>query len=610
MTFNHKRKMLRHSQGSVLAFVLILMVVMSLVGLAMIKMSEGSWLQAALYENESVAMSTAEAAYERAIYWMGQNPELLMMMDIDGTTGSLEFADSRADYQVKFHGFVGFRPVFEVTADGYCGTFHRSIRVYVIQASSGWEMGQCRIPISTASTQEVYFAEGEVLDMPIHINSYKAPDDPQCDIYISGDPSFLQPVSMGESRYSVGGHDKYRGIMNVFTAGITFDQPKSLISDEDAVASKIDWYEDTISRQRSDQVFHPEKNNSVPEGQAAVQIEFFVGVHGTGYVRITDDCTVRCRAVTSSSDTWDYKVQSGSDGTRFEKYPIYGFHYIPENAEATGQRVTRTMESTQIVANYGGYEAPPCGMLYVDGDVIVGSANENAADPDIAALNVVQGVMSIVATGNIWVANSITLSDKDDDGETYLRQSNGMPSLENPNGLGLFAGGVIKVLDPGMVEEYAETGHWEYSGRGRNRTRVWVEGGLPEIGGMDYEPIGIKDTGQADGTYYRHLPDPMVIESAITVGGGGWGAENVRRSSGDGRKETSGNQDDLVVRGTLTEVIRGVVGQIGRDGYLKQYYFDERMQSGLIPGNVRLKGKFTTAPGGWNDFRVDPEQDD
>jgi hypothetical protein len=84
----------------------------------------------------------------------------------------------------------------------------------------------------------------------------------------------------------------------------------------------------------------------------------------------------------------------------------------------------------------------------------------------------------------------------------------------------------------------------------------------------------------------------------------------VRRNSSGGRKEASGTQDDLVVRGTLTEVVRGVVGLTGSDGFLKNYYFDRRMLSGLIPGTVRLKGKFITTPGGWSDFRVDTKPEE
>jgi hypothetical protein len=124
---------------------------------------------------------------------------------------------------------------------------------------------------------------------------------------------------------------------------------------------------------------------------------------------------------------------------------------------------------------------------------------------------------------------------------------------------------------------------------------------------MEYEPVGIKDSGYSDGDYHRHLSDPMVLEAAMTVGGGGWGAENVGYPNG---RKTSGSTDDLVVRGSLTEIVRGVVGLVDTNGYEKHYYFDKRMQSGLIPGTVRLKGKFVTTPGGWSDYRVDAKPED
>lgn len=627
-----------HAKGSVLALVLILTIILTMIGFALIKISEGASIQASLFQNEQIAMSTAEAAYENAIYWMGQNPDLLLDMDMSGTDGSFEFPNARADYHVGFYGFVGYRPIFEVTANGYCGTFHRSIRVYAAQTVSGWEMGMCRIPKSTTSTSPVYFADGEIIDIPVHINSYDVPDDYQRDIFISGDPIFQQEVTMEESRYSSSGSDKYWDVMDVFHEGISFDQPKSLITDEASIDKKIQWYKETIQNNHPSQVFTPQKNNSVSESQAAVQLEFFVDTtYHSGYVRITDDCTVRGR--TGGYGTYDYKVQSGTNATRFEKYPIYAYHYIPEDAESNGKRVTKTIESLQISADYGAVESPPCGMIFVDGNVIIGSASENTSDPDIASLNIVQGMVSVIATGNIWIASSMTVSDKDDDGNSYPRQSDNMPALDNPNALGLFARGVIKVIDPGLVEDYVITlpghwenipghwetipGHWEWQGRGRRRKRVWVpekdvwvegsrvwvngEKGLPEVSGLEYEPVAIKEAGYSDGDYHRYLPDPMVLEAAMTVGGGGWGAENVGYPNG---RKTSGYTDDLIVRGTLTEVIRGVVGIIGRNGYQKNYYFDERMLSGLIPGTVRLKGKFVTTPGGWSDFRVDTKPED
>jgi len=626
-----------HAKGSVLAFVLALTVILSLIGFSLIKMSEGATVQAVLYQNENVAMLAAEAAYENAIYWMSGNPDLLLDMDISGTDDTLEFPNSTADYQVRFGGFVGYRPIFEVTANGYCGTFHRGIRVHAAQAVSGWEMGQCRIPTGTSSTNPVYFADGEIIDMPVHINSYGNPDDSQRDIFLSGNPIFQQEVTMEESRYSSGGSDKYNSVINFFDEGISFGQPKSLISDEDSIDKKVEWYQAVVTDGQPDLVLTPQKNNSVSEAQAAVQLEFFIGTDGKGYIRITDDCTVRGR--TGGSGTYDYKVQPGTDATRFQRYPIYAYHYIPEDAESSGKRVTHTISSIQITASYGVIESPPCGMIYVDGNVVIGSASENVSDSDIATLNVVQGKVSVIATGNIWIANAMTVSDGDDDGNVYSRQSNGMPATDNPNGLGLFSQGVVKVVDPGLVEDYVvnlpghwetvpghwETipGHWEWRGRGRRRRRVWVpeetvwvpegtvwvngERGVPIVNGLEYEPIAIKESGYSDGDYHRYLSDPMVLEAAMTVGGGGWGAENVGYPNG---RKTSGSTDDLIVRGTLTEVIRGVVGIINRNGYSKNYYFDQRMLSGLIPGTVRLKGKFVAVPGGWSDFRVDTKPEE
>ena len=583
-TFRRHKRTHAHEKGFVLALVLIVVLILMLIGFAIVKISEGDVMQMVLFQNETVAMSSAEAAYEKAIFWMSDNPDLLLEMDLAGTSGTISFPNSKADYKVQLYGFVGYRPVFEVTADGYCGTFHRSIRVYVAQAVSGWEMGMCRVPTGSTATTPVYFVDGEVVDMPIHINSYEDLEDSQRDIFISGSPKFLQPVSMEESRYSSAGFDKYKDVIGVFKNSISFEQPRSLISDETSIDKKIKWYEETISNQRPDLIFQPKKNNSVTEALPAVQLEFFVGTDGKGYVRITEDCTVR--GYIADVDTWDYKIKPDSDASKFEKYPIYGYHYIPQES---GKRITRAIESIQIVSNYGGHQAPPCGMIYVDGNVVIGSAGENASNPQIAELNVVQGKVAVIATGNIWVANSITVSDNDDQGTFYLRASGGMPNPDNPNALGLFAQGVVKVIDPGMVEILDGSSN------------------PPGISGMDYEPVGIKDSHKPaypDGTYHRHLPDPMIVEAAITVGGGGWGAEHVQRGFSGGRKD-NGLQDDLVVRGTLTEVVRGVVGLTGSDGYLKNYYFDRRILSGLIPGTIRLKGKFVTVPSGWSDFRVD-----
>ncbi len=99
----------------------------------------------------------------------------------------------------------------------------------------------------------------------------------------------------------------------------------------------------------------------------------------------------------------------------------------------------------------------------------------------------------------------------------------------------------------------------------------------------------------------------MVVEAAMTIGGGGWGAENVTREWNrvwyGNRKEENEPQDKLVVRGTITEACRGVVGVIGTDGFLKYYYYDERLLEGILPGDIWMRGKYIPAPAGWRDYR-------
>jgi hypothetical protein len=97
----------------------------------------------------------------------------------------------------------------------------------------------------------------------------------------------------------------------------------------------------------------------------------------------------------------------------------------------------------------------------------------------------------------------------------------------------------------------------------------------------------------------------MVVEAAMTIGGGGWGAENVQCGSYGNRKEASGHVDYLVVHGSISEAIRGVIGLVNGDGFLKSYHMDERLLTGIVPGDIWLRGKFVPAPAGWHDYRPD-----
>jgi len=133
----------------------------------------------------------------------------------------------------------------------------------------------------------------------------------------------------------------------------------------------------------------------------------------------------------------------------------------------------------------------------------------------------------------------------------------------------------------------------------------YIDGGSPlNNGSFQYIPIGQPYSS------YRTLPSNMIVEAAITVGGGGWGAEHVgeRRMT----SPTSFGYHKLIVRGAIIEAMRGIVGTDpsklsfpdSSNGYLRHYYFDNRLPGGLLPGNIWLKAKYTPLPGGWSDYRV------
>lgn len=560
-------------KGSALALVALSLVVLMTLGLGMLSAAYGVRHKAIRLKNEAVAMFAAEAGYEKAVFWMSQQQDMLTSLQEGkaGTSGTLSFQDGDCTYGIQFFSFVGSRPVYKIISYGQSGEFGRTVEVTVVQAISGWDMGRCRIPTGMGSTSPVYFANGEVIDMPVHINDYKDSPDNR-DIHISGDPQFMQPIAMGESRHAEGGSDKYAPVMDSFDNGIYFDQPDSRITDADSIQTKIDRFTDST---KSQYTFTPKATAPVPKPNAAVQLEFFVE-GGVGKVRVTNDCTVPGYQRNSDNETYDYEVKPGSsDITEFIRYDIYSYHYMPEDAEANGQRYTVPVEDTYVTQSFGGVESEPGGQIFVDGDVIIGG-DKTAHNGD----QIVKGNITIVSTGNIWIADSIVVDGAHD--------ADGKPSRNNPNILGLISQGVIKVVDPGM-SSYSEGGINGYPGS------------PTEVNKFEYAPIGRADGGEV---YKRHLPDQMVVEAAITVGGGGWGAENVRRGSYGGRKEASGKQDKLIVRGTITEAIRGVVGLIGSDGYLKYYYFDERVLEGVLPGDIWLRGKYVPAPAGWSDYRT------
>ena len=570
-TQNSKRDSVRlkiqnRQNGSALFLVVISLFVLSALGVGMLTVGYGTRLKAIRLKNEVASMLAAEAGYEQAIFWMSQQQDMLSALQqaVPGTSGSLNFPDGDCDYKIGFFAFLGARPVYRVISSGHSGIFNRTVDVLVLQAMSGWDMGMCRVASGTTDTYPVNFADGEIIDLPLHIN--KLNDNPdERDIYIIGSPQFLQPTAMGEPRYTAQEADKYSGVINLFDGGIYFDQPDSKVTDEASVQTKIDRFRDSTKAQFR---FTPAGTAPITNPNSAVHLEFFVE-DGVGKVRVTNNCTVRGFQQNNVNRTWDLRIKSGSGGSKYETYDIYAYHLMPADADTTGERSVQVIDDSYVTQSIGGVESEPGGQIYVDGNVIIGSGDSALPEQDK-----IKGKITVVATGNIWVADSIVADGAHDAG--------GKPTMDNPNILGLVAQGVVKVVDPGMSD---------YS---------YVDDTPVEPEGFEYVPIGLDDGGLE---HERHLPDPMVVEAALTVGSGGWGAENVARDSYGGRKETTGNQDQLIVRGTITEALRGVVGVIGSDGYLKSYYLDSRLLEGVLPGDMWLRGKYIPAPAGWRDYR-------
>ncbi|HNS21606.1 MAG TPA: hypothetical protein PKH24_13965 [Sedimentisphaerales bacterium] len=560
-------------RGVSLALAVIAVVILTTVGMGLLTIGYGVRHHAISAKADAAAMLAAEAGYEKAVFWMGQQQDMLsaLQQGAAGTSGSLTFPDSSCTYQIGLYTFVKSRPVFRVVSHGYSGIFERCVDVLTVQMISGWDMGLCRIPTGATSTDEVNFKTGEVIDLPIHIN--KASDSPDIkDIFIIGSPSFLQAVAMGEDRYTAGGGDKYASVMSLFDGGIYFNQPASRVTDEGSVQSKVSRFRDSTLPQYQ---FTPTATaTSLTNRLPAVQLEFFVE-GGIGKVRITNNCSVRGFRQSSDSSTYDFKIKPGTGGAQYERYYIYTYHVASTSAVST----TVPLTSTYVTQSFGGTTSDPGGQIFVNGNVVIGG-NSTLHNND----QVVKGTVTVVATGNIWIADSIYV-----DGS---HRADGLPADDNPNVLGLLAQGVIKVVDPGLSD---------------------IDG-IVKIKGYAYMPVGRPNYPSAGSTssdyYQRYLPDPTIVEAAITVGGGGWGAENVWLSSYGGgvagRKEATGSQDYLRVHGTITECIRGVVGVsgfMGADGYLKSYHMDNRLLTGIVPGDIWLRGKYVPAPAGWHDYR-------
>jgi hypothetical protein len=555
--------------GTSLGLALLSLTILTTVGLGLLTTGAGARHQALEIKGAFAARLAAEAGYEKAIFWMGRQQDMLtaLQQGVAGTTGSLTFPESACTYQISLFSFVGARPVYRIASVGTCGPITRQVNVLVVQVVSGWDMGACQSPSGATSLTPVYFATGETIDMPVYIN--KANDSPDArDIFISGTPAFEGPVAVGESRRTASGADKYADVMGLFGGGISFDQPATRVTDESTVQAKVTRFRGST---KSQYIFTPTAGAGVSNPQPAVQLEFFVQ-NGVGKARITNNCTVRGFRQDNDSKTYDFAIHPGTNGTQFDRYYIYAYHVASRNAATNGDQRTVAISDTYVSQSFNGVQSQSGGQIFVNGNVIIGG-NDTTGNND----QVVNGKITVVATGNIWVADNLLVDGAHD--------SDGVPTTANANVVGLLAQGVIKIVDPGLST---------------------IDGTI-NVNGYSYMPIGKPDypsAGPSDSNYnHRSLSDPFTVEAALTVGGGGWGAENVRRGSYGGRKEATGSQDTLAIHGMISEAIRGVVGVVGTDGFLKSYFMDQRLLAGLVPGDIWLLGKFVPAPGGWQDSR-------
>jgi hypothetical protein len=591
------------NNGSVLVLASMAVFGLMILGLGLLTTAYGARLRAIKLRRETTAKLTAEAGYEEAIGWMNEQTDVLGAMagrgggssgirtkKIKGSSSPIEFPNSSFEYAISFDRFLGSQPVYEIVSNGYCDLFSRTIKALVVQAVSGWDMGLCRIPTGSSTSAVANFTGEDTLDIPIHVNSVD-PQDNLADIYVSrrSKPRFRRQVSVEESRYTWWGSyvDKYRSLIGLFDKGIYFDQPPNKVSNPLSVKPKVGRFlSTTLPAFRFTGAKRPIASNAVPlswSAAPAVQLEFYVS-GGVGRVQITNNCTVS-RVGGSVND-----LMLG--GNPYTQYPIYAFHY----ADPTTTRdfpIGATYVSQQVSTPSGRAASTPAGgQIFIKGNAIIGGAVDidiygNVFMAGTTNPSKVGGRLTVVATENIWIVSPILYAGAQDPGFGGGQ----VPNASNLNVLGLFSQfGVVKVVDPGLsinvpIPDPCEPG---------------VPAQFTDTGGsvLSYRPIGYQKVSPSF-IFNRQLPLSMAVQAAITVCGGGWGAENV-----GARLNTNPiGKDNLFVAGSITEAIQGMVAK-SNNGFRRCYYFDDRLLGGILPGDMWLQSKYIPTPGGWSDSRL------
>ncbi len=627
-----KRFTKMRNDGSVLVLASMIVFVLTILGLGLLTAAYGVRLRAAKLRKETTAKLVAEAGYEAAIRWMNQQADVLSAMTKSGRSSGTRtikessspkrFPNSNYTYSIRFDRFLGSQPVYEIVSEGYCDLFSRTIKASVAQQVSGWDMALCEIPMGIFLSTRAWYTGGDIVEMPIHINSnsQSTPQDGTTDIHIrrGATPSqFSYRVSMGESRYTWWGRnkDKYSGIINFFDKGIYFDQSECNVTDpfstgvNNSVGLKVSRF---MSSTKSEFRFAPVADPQVASALAsanpswgiepAVQLEFYVSAGGVGMVRITNNCTV-CLVPGAGND---YMLATGQVDP-YTLYPIYGYHYAagsgsesrPIGATYVSQQTT-TPSGRAASANVGG-------QIFVAGNVIIGGAVGTGAAGNIVMAGTtfgskVKGRLTVVATGtvaatgNIWIVSPIVYAGSHDVGFEGGFLTKQVPKSTNQNVLGLFSQfGVVKVVDPQLSSNVP-----------KDENNSMLPAVFTDAQGsfLTYRPIGYQKA-LPPRIWNRQLVDPsqptvsMVVQAAITACGGGWGAENV----GARVNANVGGKDILIVAGSITESVQGIVTDWTNNGFRRCYYFDGRLLTGILPGDMWLQSKYVPTPGGWSDSR-------
>ena len=115
-TQNSKLKTQNYRDGAILGLVVVCLVILAALGGGLLAIAYGVRMQAIRTKNEAVAMLAAEAGYQKAIFWMSQQQDVITALQegVPGTSDSLQFADANCDYNIEFFTFIGSRPIYRI----------------------------------------------------------------------------------------------------------------------------------------------------------------------------------------------------------------------------------------------------------------------------------------------------------------------------------------------------------------------------------------------------------------------------------------------------------------------------------------------------------------